>query len=338
MRLQQFMRSNVFMSSLVLELQRDAFEASVSVLNLLRKALVVAKKLGLEEFQEWVDLELKGYSENAKIPEYRLVTGEVKAWNPYHGWVSVILNVPEIAETISKRYVSQPISEIEKLVDSESGILIMRFPKKIELQLMKSFELPLQPVLHISKVNLFGILEATRDVVLRWSLKLEEDGIIGEGMTFSSEEKQIAQAAHYTIGTYIMSQTNSSISDNHSINIQAGSDVSGVIGGSDINSVLAGGDISGNVTNTLSQHTSSDINEIIKLTELLYQQLKSIPSENQDVAADSLETLKAEIITPTKPGRLKSSLFALWSVGKDVATFANAVSAIAERLGIHMIS
>lgn len=49
-------------------------------------------------------------------------------------------------------------------------------------------------------------------------------------------------------------------------------------------------------------------------------------------------TLLAEIITPTKPGKLKSALFALWSVGKDVAIFGNAVSAIAERLGIHLIS
>jgi hypothetical protein len=50
----------------------------------------------------------------------------------------------------------------------------------------------------------------------------------------------------------------------------------------------------------------------------------------------SLETLEAEVVTPTKPGKLKSALFALWSVGKDVASFANALSAIAERLGIHL--
>lgn len=127
------------------------------------------------------------------------------------------------------------------------------------------------------------------------------------------------------------------MSDNYSTNIQAGRDVSGIIGGYDTNGVAAGGDISGNVTSTFSQHTSSNINEILKVIELLHQQLKSLPSDNQDVAVDSLETLKSEIITPTKPGRLKSALFALWSIGKDVATFANAVSAIAERLGINLI-
>lgn len=82
---------------------------------------------------------------------------------------------------------------------------------------------------------------------------------------------------------------------------------------------------------------SLDKDEVIKLVEVLRQQLETLPSDNQDVAVDSLETLQAEIITPTKPAKVKSALFALWSVGKDVATFANAVSAIAERLGIHLI-
>ena len=50
------------MSSLVLELQRDAIDPSVSPLNLLRKALIVARKLGIVEFQQWIELELNGYN------------------------------------------------------------------------------------------------------------------------------------------------------------------------------------------------------------------------------------------------------------------------------------
>jgi hypothetical protein len=51
------------MTSLVEELQRDALDSSVSVLDLLRKALVVATKLNIDEFKEWIELELKGYSD-----------------------------------------------------------------------------------------------------------------------------------------------------------------------------------------------------------------------------------------------------------------------------------
>ncbi|NEP10109.1 MAG: hypothetical protein F6K14_07810 [Symploca sp. SIO2C1] len=50
------------MGSLVIELQKDAYDPSVSALTLLRKALVVAKKLDIKEFQKWIDLELSGYT------------------------------------------------------------------------------------------------------------------------------------------------------------------------------------------------------------------------------------------------------------------------------------
>jgi hypothetical protein len=46
------------MSSSVLELQHDALQPDVRVIDLLRKSLVVAKKLGLGEFEEWVNAEL----------------------------------------------------------------------------------------------------------------------------------------------------------------------------------------------------------------------------------------------------------------------------------------
>ena len=59
------------MTSLVEELQRDALDSSVSVLDLLRKALVVATKLNIDEFKEWIELELKGYSGQETVPDYR---------------------------------------------------------------------------------------------------------------------------------------------------------------------------------------------------------------------------------------------------------------------------
>lgn len=127
------------------------------------------------------------------------------------------------------------------------------------------------------------------------------------------------------------------MSEDRSTNIQAGNNVSGTTGGSDISGVVAGGDISGgNVTNTSSQNNGSDINEVLKLTGFLRQQIADISPENQDVAVDSLETLEAEVIAPTKPEKRKSALFALLGVGKDVTTFVNTVLAIADKLGIHL--
>jgi AbiTii-like protein len=43
-----------------------------------------------------------------------------------------------------------------------------------------------------------GVLDAVRTEILKWGLKLEKDGILGEGMTFSKDEQQKASEIHYT--------------------------------------------------------------------------------------------------------------------------------------------
>ena len=68
---------------IVIELQREALDENISIESLMRKAYLVAKKLGLKEFEKWINQEQNGYDE--QIPEYRNIVGEIKAWNPYHG-------------------------------------------------------------------------------------------------------------------------------------------------------------------------------------------------------------------------------------------------------------
>ena len=58
------------MNSIVLELQKEAQGSNVSVSSLLRKALVVASKLKVKEFEEWINNELNGYGDTDKIPEH----------------------------------------------------------------------------------------------------------------------------------------------------------------------------------------------------------------------------------------------------------------------------
>jgi hypothetical protein len=187
------------MGSLVLELQRDALSPAISVLVLLRKALVVAKKLSIQEFQRWVEKELNGYPEKSDLPQYRFMFGDLKVRNPYHGWIPV--KVPsQIHEFISKRPVHQPISEIEALVetlkDKNSSLITM--PPALEELLREYDHIPFEIQIHIDVSQAKGVLEAVRDVVLNWSLKLEEDGILGEEMTFSQEEKQTAAKHDYS--------------------------------------------------------------------------------------------------------------------------------------------
>jgi hypothetical protein len=77
------------MTSLVKQLQKDTLDNSIKISDILRKALLIAKKLKIEEFEQLVSKELKGYEAGDKIPDYRLLNGKVMVLNPYHGYQPV---------------------------------------------------------------------------------------------------------------------------------------------------------------------------------------------------------------------------------------------------------
>jgi hypothetical protein len=182
------------MGSLVLDLQRDALDTSVELLTLLRKSLVVARKLNIQEFQLWIQSELNGYSRESKLPQYRFVYGELKCHNPINGWIPVIID-PKLHEIISKVPIFQPISQLELLLRERQSLTIM--PPGLDNLLRKYDDVPYEMAIHIDQSQVYRFLESVRNIVLEWSLKLEENGIFGEGMTFSPEEKEAAAKYDY---------------------------------------------------------------------------------------------------------------------------------------------
>jgi hypothetical protein len=188
------------MKSIVLDLQQAAMDSAASVPELLRKAIAVARKLAVREMQEQLTHEMNGYTADAVVPSYRIVHGQIKAWNPYHGWIPIMIQDSQTANRLTTRSVYQSIGELEVLANSEGkGALQMTLPPKIQNWIMEDMDVPLQPILHISKPQIHRILDAVRNAVLDWSLKLEEQGILGEGLAFTSEEKQRAASVVYNI-------------------------------------------------------------------------------------------------------------------------------------------
>lgn len=49
------------MNGIVIELEKEALDEQISVESLLRKAYLVARKLNLSEFKEWITNEQNGY-------------------------------------------------------------------------------------------------------------------------------------------------------------------------------------------------------------------------------------------------------------------------------------
>lgn len=190
------------MGKIVLDLQLEALSKDSDVLNLLRKAYVVARKLKLDEFEEWVNSELNGYKDGNKIPEYRKVKGEVKGWNPYHGWIPMIMQDTEIENMISEHLVSDSIPNLKNVYDSANGSnATLQFNAGMNNLLSKLSDFNTKYALMISENQIYNIMERVRNIVLDWSITLEENDILGEGLQFTKREKDIAVSSS-TINNY----------------------------------------------------------------------------------------------------------------------------------------
>lgn len=253
------------MSSLVLELQAHALDPSVSVLDLLREALVVATKLSVQEFQEWIELELAGYN-GTSIPEYRSIRGQLRAWNPYHGWQPIATDnqdLEKLYESVCNCRISQSISELVALSNSKNNKLCMRLPFKTESLLVSTVRTKVQ--ISISEASIQAIVGAVRTVILRWTLKLEEDGITGEGMTFSKEEKEIA--ANHDYSSFILIKVEQTQMQNSSSESRANAETfNNDLGGANIanfaNKVQDNGQ---QVASNFSQNISQNVDDIMKI-------------------------------------------------------------------------
>ncbi len=302
------------MDSLVLEIQRDALDPSVSVLTLLRKALVVARKLGLQEFQNWIELELGGYIEKESLPSYRYVQGQLKGWNPYHGWQPVIAGdaeTIEFHEELCDYPVGQPISELIDLVKNRDNrsMLHARLPGELEAFLVASLGGRTKVQLRISSAGIAGILEAVRDAILRWALKLEEDGILGEGMTFSQQEKSVATNPNYQVFIENI------VGEKAMSNIQNNDFRSASIGGG-----IAGRDYTGDVihNNAVKQNLAEAAAEIQQLLKQLEQSYPTKTFTEKAVVAE--EAIKRIEANPTFKERVVGVLKSV-----SVETFKEAV-------------
>ncbi len=192
------------MSSLVLELQRDAMDPKVRVTDLLRKAVAVGKKLRVDGFVKYATNELSGYS-TPDTPNYRIVRGELRAHNPYNGWIPVILANAELERALKTRTIQQPISEIEHLCENGDGdgILAINLPQDAINNLFlntNEYRMGIIPRLTIGHSQLKKILDAVRTEILNLALELEQEGILGEGLTFTPNE--VRQATSIQIGQF----------------------------------------------------------------------------------------------------------------------------------------
>ena len=261
------------MASLVEELQKDALNHSVKVTELLQKSLVVASKLKLDEFAAWVRLELDGYGENT-VPDYRILHGAPQVFNPYRGYQPLHFGDVEHAKRFSKMHFNTPIGEVEHDLigakESGSDAFQVSYSPTVEKMLMKAIDYRLQPSLHLSASQFQGVLDAVRKIILEWSLKLEADGITGEGMSFTADEKERAKGDTYNIKNYIHGNIHDS-----QIQIEA-------------------------TNSTQTKTVEFDIEQLAKLIEALRNTIDAVgvDKDGKEELDSEISTLEAQIKSP----------------------------------------
>jgi hypothetical protein len=178
--------------SLIEQLQIGAVDGASPITDLLRKAKLAAVKLKADDFAAWVELELTGYENSETVPDYRVVFGALKFHNPYRGWQ------PIFGMDHLNRQIRQPSGELFTLSQQQGGTLVIGVPEEFRMRISDQLGFQVDVKQHISTVAMQGIVDAVRNNVLEWTLKLEKAGIRGEGLSFTPEETKAAQSMFVT--------------------------------------------------------------------------------------------------------------------------------------------
>ncbi len=161
------------MSISLQDLKNDAIGSDIKVSELLRKAKILAKKLGDNDFLFWIEKEASGYGKE-KVPEYRIVHGEPKGHNPYRGWIPFTTGESKSQDFLSKKLVSSPIAELESIIEESKDskkILHIPFSAETQQKMSEATGFNTSYSLHVSTNSIYGILDIVRNKIIDWVIE-----------------------------------------------------------------------------------------------------------------------------------------------------------------------
>lgn len=292
------------MNSIVLELQRELLNKNCDILQMLRRAHVIAFKLNLSDFDVWIQNELNGYKKECDLPNYRKLKGELKAKNPVRGWIPVVI----VDKNLEAIFNEVPIYEsISYLLDvdkrSQDGYFHFLCSAKAAIQISKFADLPtyMECAVFFSTVNIIDVVDKVKNRLLEWTLDLEKNGILGENMTFNEMEKESAKAVSQQINYYAPV-------------------INGNVNGSQI--------ISGN--NNVARYNEALTTTMIKEIRESLEKESISPTDKED-AIELLEDVSKKIAEKRKPNIIKVSVDGLKNFVTTVGANATA-SLVAEKI------
>jgi hypothetical protein len=176
------------------------------------------------------------------------------------------------------------VGEIVHLVVGEGEYLVGPAPPRVVQKISNDIGFQTDVRRLISKAAMAAILDAVRNTILDWSLRLEQAGIHGEGLSFSASEAQKAQSVVFNIGNIGNATGLGMFGNNANVSANIGGDVS----------FLAG-----------------KVDELIKKAEKALPK-SELPADTKAAAVQKLAELKEEVASSNpSEGRLKDGLKAL---------------------------
>ena len=188
-------------AEMVFELQRAASETSTKVSDLLLKAWVIAEKLQIIDQQSWIQSELNGYPNEEKdyssFPPYRFIKSRIESekCSPSGTVFEDPLSSGKPAFHPHENSAEYPchvsIAEIERTLNKtkDNYVHISCMPY-IEKVFVETLDIPPSAVLTVQASRLHGILNTVRNIILDWTLKLEENRIIAEDPPAQTGERE----------------------------------------------------------------------------------------------------------------------------------------------------
>lgn len=157
----------------------------------------------LEQIKKYDSMFDEEYGE--KAPELRNMIEEIevllqKRENPSK--IKMVLSA-DISDLVSKMPIPTSISELQDVYNSSEGTVCLSVNGTLTEWFNSNMDfIPTKYQFFSTKSELYRIMSTVRNKILDWALLLEENGIVGEGMTFTDIEKKIAHNTQ-VINNYI---------------------------------------------------------------------------------------------------------------------------------------
>lgn len=158
-----------------------------SLSNTLRKLKVIFKNKGNKKIEEWIDLELNGYDNSDKIPEYRKVNTSIRINGIYLSQGDMIQFKGEIipehlldnyVKEILEYKVTSPLEEIELLIKEKDLKLTLSGDDTMYLKRILNKKSNISDIsfayLSLSVVDYSKILNNTRNNLLNTLLEIKD--------------------------------------------------------------------------------------------------------------------------------------------------------------------